>query len=148
MKYEEVLTNLGLISEKEFNEVLSNCPPVHGYIDGLDFDTLTDISAVSSVILDHWLENISDKAWCDMINFKDKTLYVYNFSSLDEASLIKSTLENYGWTILNFEEELAELSEKNASIMKDFYLKRLKELSVNQLEKLFKDYDNQKRCLS
>lgn len=137
MDYKKLLTKVGIISEEEFNDIISNCPKIQDeetFMLNIDIDCITDINDFTSSIIDDWLSDNTKYAWGEDINFKNKTLFIYDYDSLDEAELVKNILESYGWKILNFQEEIENIENENDNRIKNNYLEKLSKLSTEDLK--------------
>lgn len=138
-KYKEYLSELGVISEESFMNVINSIPfdvdftEMEYYYDDNEDD-------IAMRILDLLLMNINSHAYCDEVNFSDLYAYIYGVDTLEELDLIKETLDKINWKF-NYDElkeSLKEIEEtkninKIASIRDKIY--NLSNEQLNELEK-------------
>lgn len=148
-KYQEFIKVLNILSEESFNEVIASLPEVD--INKVEFDTdtvLFDESELSFSIISSIIYDITNFAWIDVVDFKNKSFEVYDIESLEEIKKIEETFPL--WTINNKEVIVQKVKEEEIETRKEFILNALAQLSLEKLEKLIStiEYDDKKKSLS
>lgn len=145
MMYKDFLSELGIISEEEFNEVINSLPEKINIKDVYlaayaDYDQ----NLLAQVLLNHiisiagWKQsNIYD------VDFDMKLLYI-NTDSLKELDELEEFFSNSVWNIENYGDLRRDLESIHKTTLNQIY-NLLKELSPEELQK-FKEslYDYKK----
>ena len=118
-KYKEFLDTFSVISEEEFMEVINSFPEFdisflnNDYID-TNIDTSQDELAAN--IIQIFLEDNSDCAFCDEAFFDSKQCTIIDVYSKDELGTIKNILGSFDWKIEN-ESGIIELLEEEEDVI-------------------------------
>lgn len=147
MMYQDFLSELGIISEEEFNEVINSLPEKINikniYLTAYDSADYNQ-NLLAQVLLNHI---ISIAGWkqssiCD-VDFDMKLLHI-NTDSLKELDELEEFFSNSVWSIENYGDLRRDLESIHKTILNQIY-NLLKELSPEDLEK-FKEslYDYKK----
>jgi hypothetical protein len=115
-KYQQFLTACGVISEDEFNNLISCFPE--------EYDCITPtINVYRLDSADEICENIINEIlsdWKDVhaecVDFKNKTMELWDVDSLEDFEKLKKTFSK--WTITNEEEIIEDINEHERD--KDF----------------------------
>ena len=66
MNYKELLSKIGIISEEEFNDIISNCPKIQDekkFIDNIDVDTVCYSDDFAWAVIANWLSDNTKFTW-------------------------------------------------------------------------------------
>lgn len=147
MKYKEFLEFANIISEKDYNEVLSVLPNIE--YDEYDLDCPFDLDSKEQIadmfiraMLNNW-----NSCYLDTLDYKTKTVCLCDIESLEDLEEIKNKL--YPWVICNYEdlkedllEDLEEKLQKKVDNKRASLVAQLcKLVSVEELETLVKEYE-------
>ena len=137
MDYKKLLAKVGIISEEEFNDIISNCPKIQDekkFIENIDTDAAYHPDDFTCAVIANWLSDNTEYAWIDCADYENKIISIYDYDSQDEAEFVKKTLESFGWNITNFQEEIDNMQDNQNEMDRDYCISKLKELSVEQLK--------------
>lgn len=139
--YKEYLEALGIISEKEFNEVIESLPEFKINYDEVNFnECLQDKTDLAFDLINYIISSKWKSVYLDDCNFENRTINLYDVESSKDLKEIKEFFSN--WTIDKYEEYLKELedSEKEEATLNE--CKKLQELisdkvyNLNNIDKL------------
>lgn len=142
MDYKEFLEFAGIISEKDYKEVLNTLPNIEYDEDDLEcpfyLNSKEEIaeSFFRAMIYNNW-------NWCylDSLDLETKTICICDVKSLEDLEDIKNKISP--WVISNYEDlksdllEDLEVDKKKASLIS----KLCKLISIEELESLVKKYE-------
>ncbi len=137
MDYKKLLAKVGIISEEEFNDIISNCPKIQDekkFIENIDTDAAYHPDDFTCAVIANWLSDNTEYAWIDYADYENKIISIYDYDSQDEAEFVKKTLESFGWNITNFQEEIDNMQDNQDEMDRDYCISKLKKLSVEQLK--------------
>lgn len=142
MEYKEFLNKIGVISEEDYNEVISSFPKVNS--DEVIISSFDDAETCDNLaeILIQTILNKYDWVYCEDVNFSNKEFSIYDVPSLSDLTNIKE--EFSGWNICNYDEikhQLEEEEEKDRKkTEKDKIIEQLENLDLETLREIYKTY--------
>ena len=98
----------GILDEEEFNEIISNLPPIEKFPE--DFYVELDDDFESQLINECILSDYRS-AVTEAIDIDSKRIWIYDIESLKDLEKIKALFEKYGWTLETYEKEKQALEE-------------------------------------
>ena len=150
-KYQEFLNECNIISEDKFNEIIDSLPEFNmkdldlSELDYVSFRSQDEISKciINSILYD-W-----NYVFVDNINFKEKTMELFDVDSIEDLESIKNKFSK--WTITNYEEIKIEILEAEKDIKRsneycerksisDYIIKN-ENIPLNDLREFIKKYD-------
>lgn len=144
-KYKEYLSELGVINEESFMNVINSIPfdadftEMECYYDDNEDD-------IARNILNLLLKDVSPYAYCDEANFSDLYADISGVDTLEELDLIKEIFDKTNWKF-NYDElkeNIEEIEEETKNISKVASIRnKIYSLSNEQLIKLEKWIDEQ-----
>lgn len=147
-KYREFLEKMNIISEEDFNEIISSLPEFEmENIDTYDIDDDCDFNNVSKCIINSILEENWDDVYIDDIDFNNKKFTLGDVVSLEDLEKIKNYFPK--WIIDNYDELVEDLREQERAELeykeKESILCKLKRLSLEELKEFYsKCYGNKR----
>lgn len=127
-----------IISEEEFNEIITSLPEYDYNISGWpDFDS---VDSVTEMFINEVLENNFKSVIAEDIDFDNKTFCVVDAESVEDLKEIVKLFK--GWTISNFEEAYNIAKENESLSERDDLVMRIKNYaSIEELKEICTKYD-------
>lgn len=140
--YDEFLDKMGVVSEAEFNSLVSSLPECD--ISEVDFslydcEYLVDVATkIIDAILTKW-----NDCWVDTVNLERHEITIFDVESVEDLDEIVKTFK--GWTILNYDEikseiESDEISRTERNEKMNFFESVIDNISLKELKKVLYDY--------
>ena len=140
--YDEFLNKMGVVSEAEFNSLVSSLPECDIFevdFSLYDCEYLVDVATkIIEAILTKW-----NDCWVDTINLERHEITIFDVESVEDLNEIVETFK--GWTILNYDEikseiESDEISRTERNEKMNFFESVIDNISLKELKKLLYDY--------
>lgn len=134
-KYQEFLISNDVISESEFNRIISLFPEIDtSNLVMSDVSEIQDDNAIAMSIADIVLVDNSEAAYCDNIDVGSRTITIEDVDNLEELENLKNIFSE--WRIDNYEElkQYLKDSEKDAPDERTELLNKISsDASIEQL---------------
>lgn len=145
LTYKQYLKEIGILTEKEFNEIIDNCPCSYIDEENLSFDESYGIKedeykeCLYHDLIDSFLQKYD--TFIDEINVSKKQISLYEYSKGISIYLdnIKDVLCSKGWIITNYDELKHEEEIKSEFSKKHDLLSVLARASVEELKQIIKE---------
>lgn len=138
--YKELLEKSGIISEKEFNDVVKIIPEFDCSNIELDSGEIDNKYNLCIALMGEFISSCTTYAWIDNLSFDNLSLEVWDIESYEELDNIESKLNNLGWKIVNRDDIIEELNDdlgynEESSLRKEIS-EKITNLSLDELKKL------------
>lgn len=138
--YKELLEKSGIISEKEFNDVVKIIPEFDCSNIELDSGEIDNKYNLCIALMGEFISSCTTYAWIDNLSFDNLSLEVWDIGSYEELETIESKLNNLGWKIVNRDDIIEELNDdlgynEESSLRKEIS-EKITNLSLDELKKL------------
>lgn len=138
--YKELLEKSGIISEKEFNNVIKIIPEFDCSNIELDSGEIDNKYNLCIALMEEFISSCTTYAWIDNLSFDNLSLEVWDIESYEELDNIESKLNNLGWKIVNRDDIIEELNDdlgynEESSLRKEIS-EKITNLSLDELKKL------------
>jgi len=143
--YKRFLSNAGVISEENFNNILNSIAPIIDLkmFNTIDFDITDDEDGIARSFFDLYL-SYYDWAYIDSISYNLKTIELSDVKSLEDLEDIKSDFDSIRWIIKNYDElketlEEEEKEEREAEERVDL-VNKIQSLPIEKLKEIVEKY--------
>lgn len=138
--YKELLEKSGIISEKEFNDVVKIIPEFDCSNIELDSGDIDNKYNLCIALMGEFISSCTTYAWINDLSFDNLSLKVWDIGSYEELDNIESKLNNLGWKIVNRDDIIEELNDdlgynEESSLRKEIS-EKITNLSLDELKKL------------
>lgn len=138
--YKELLEKSGIISEKEFNDVIKIIPEFDCSNIELDSGEIDNKYNLCIALMGEFISSCTTYAWINNLSFDNLSLEVWDIGSYEELDNIESKLNNLGWKIVNRDDIIEELNDdlgynEESSLRKEIS-EKITNLSLDELKKL------------
>ena len=138
--YKELLEKSGIISEKEFNDVVKIIPEFDCSNIELDSGDIDNKYNLCIALMGEFISSCTTYAWINDLSFDNLSLKVWDIGSYEELDNIESKLNNLGWKIVNRDDIIEELNDdlgyKEESSLRKEISEKITNLSLDELKKL------------
>lgn len=109
--YKELLEKSGIISEKEFNDVIKIIPEFDCSNIELDSDEIDSKYNLCIALMGEFISSCTTYAWINDLSFDNLSLKVWDIESYEELDNIESKLNSLGWKITNRDDIIEDLND-------------------------------------
>jgi len=138
MNYNDYLKKCSVLTESEFNDVISLFPEVDEVDVNIDEYTGNDLDNICVEICNGFLADNFWHAYCDTADYANRTLVIEDVNSLKDLEEIKNALSK--WTITNYDELVEEIEENDPDSERNSLIEKIRSLSIEKLRGIVEMY--------
>lgn len=139
MNYNDYLLKCNVLTEEEFNTIISLFPRVNDEDVDIDEYSGRDYDDLCKEICNAFLIQF-DYAYCDSVDYINRTLVIEDVNTFEDLEEIKKTLSK--WTIKNYDLLKKEITEYKDDFDRDSLIETIKGFSTKKLKQIVDQYDD------